>query len=218
MRQTTRCVASGIGAMWISIVGSASLLLTFALIVQPEHATADDASGAAPFPSSSSAELGGVRFQLGPASGRFLNTLIIKDGRRVSIPVGVRGARRIALLHTAVRLSDVAGGHVEIKYEGVDEPQVWRWTIRDWQARSTARSEDSVVSGLWWYRRDKGLVRDDANAKMYVERIEVDPSRRVESIFLAVEKLPRAEFRIYAVSVLGAQTDSCTARRSGGGS
>lgn len=196
--------------MWISIVVCASLLLTFALIVQTEHATADDASGAAPFPSSSPAEFGGVQFQLGPASDRSLNTLIIKDGQRVSIPIGVRGTRRIAVLHTAVRLADVARGHVEIKYEGVDEPGVWRWTIHDWQALSTAQSEASVVSGLWWYRRDKGLVRDDANAKMYIKWVEVDSAQRIESFVLSVPKLPRAEFRIYAVSTFGAETDKWT--------
>jgi len=190
--------------------GFITTLLAFALVAHPRQATAADGSGAVPFPASSPAEFGGVQFHIGPASGRSVNTLVMRNGERVSIPVSMRGARQIALLHTAVRLSDVAEGQIEIEYEGADEPRVQRWPLRDWQARLTARPDEAIVNGLWWYRRDKGLVTDDTNAKVYIERVEVDPARRVESITLAVPKLQRAEFRICAVSVLGAESDAWT--------
>ncbi len=189
----------------------AGVLLISLLGVHPQQAKAGDPRGATPLPVSSPAEFGGVPFQLGPASGRCPNTLVLRSGQCVSIPVRMRGARQIAILHTAVRLPDAIGGRVEVKYEGAGEPEVRPWTLRDWQARPAAMPDEPVVRGFWWYRRDKGLVTDDAHAAMYVERIEIDPARHVESIVLAVPELQRPEFRIYGVSVLGNESDAWTA-------
>jgi hypothetical protein len=184
------------------------LVVTAASGLRSLAADDDRASGVTPFPTSSRAEFDGVPLQLGSSSGRSLNTLIMKNGQRVSIPVRMRGVRRMVLLHTAVRLADVAQGRIAIKYEGADEPVERRWILRDWQARSATPPDATVVSGFWWYRRDKGLVTDDANAKVYAERVEMDSTRRVESIELAVPKLHRAEFRIYAISVLLSKSDA----------
>jgi len=156
----------------------------------------------APFLESLRAELGDSRFELGPVEGAAHNTLIIQGGRRVSIPIGTARVRRLAILHTTVRLHGVANCQVELKYKGVDKPDVRQWAVHDWQARSKALPDKEIASGLWWYRRDKGLVTTDTNARVYVHSFEVDSSRRVESIVLVTPKLSRPEVRIYAVSAL----------------
>ncbi len=165
----------------------------------------------APFIESLAAELGAGRFELGPVDGVKHNTLILTGEQRASIPVRLDGASRIAILHTAVRLHGIAKCQIEIKYEGVDKLDVRPWNVHDWQARSKEQPGKEIASGLWWYRLDKGLVVTDTNARVYVDNVEVDPARRVESIEIVAPEHPRAEFRIYAVSALDAEANAWTA-------
>jgi hypothetical protein len=175
------------------------------------HQHPSEGAQARPFLASLRVKFGETRFRLGPAGRDSLNTLTIAGGEWVSIPARLRGMRRLDILHTGLDVPETVEGRIEIKYAGDEEPVVRQWKIHDWQAHSVEKPQKEVVSGLWWYRGDKGLVTDDANAKVYVEHVELDPARIVESVTLVTPKLPKAEVRIYAVSALGAKTEAWTA-------
>ncbi len=163
------------------------------------------ATHTAPFLDAVEVELGEGKFKLGPVVGDSLNTLTVTRGTQSSLSVGAKGVSRLSILHTAVRLHGVADCRIETNYEETDQPEVRTWRVHDWQARTGNEQEKAVASGVWWYRQDKGLVITDTNARVYDQQVEVDPTKRIESIVLMMPEHPRAELRVYAVSVLDAK-------------
>lgn len=175
------------------------------------HAHASERVDVAPFVASLRINFGDRRFRLGPMNGDLLNTLVITAKGRVSIPTRASGMRGLSILHTGLALEEAAKCQVAIKYEGLDEPVIRPWEVHDWQAESVRLPGREVVSGLWWYRRDRGLVVNDTHAKIYVKNIALDPARRLESISLIAPDLAQGEIRVYAISLLPLGTHAWTA-------
>lgn len=176
---------------------------------------------AKPLQSALRIKFGETMFTLGPMGSNAKNTIILTRGEPVSIPLDSSPIRKLAILHTGLHLPDGAECRVGIQYEGAEELVYLPWNFQDWQAKAERRTSQEAISGLWWYRHDKGLVTDDANAKLFVDYFDADPGQRIQSIQLdwlhmpekadqqneSQEDLaPSPEFRVYAVSMRNSGT------------
>lgn len=189
----------------------AVMLLTAGMVSAHEGHDHGPEPLASPLLASLRAQFGATHFKLGPVSKDSLNTLVIHGEARASIPVCIPAIRRLSILHTGINLEEVAECRIAIKYKDLDAPVIQPWHVHDWQAQSVHLPEKDVLSGIWWYQRGRGLVMDDARAKIYVANIEVESSRRIESISLIVPKLSKGNVRVYALAALTVGAHAWTA-------